>query len=349
MLERADTCELPDPDAENPSCTYAGYAVAKRSHNLLSGLALAENTTSTSVSILEDRSLTKKVLPNFTIGNNRYNLVFGQYSPCEDARSSGNILKNLLYQSNGRRCNADVNMLASTAVKQTYPGLKLETDHVYEAQTLGRFFAWLAQGTTTSVGTYSLASEEWVVEVLLGIALPGQGTGNAFVMDVTTLGVSPAWSPSPVFDAMVFGFGRSDGAAGGPFTKRRGEAHLVLVQQVINSVKGVWFKGNSPDYQRGANPTADRKLLRDSLGSYQYLQWTPPGGQAQAGPLPVTEAVWNKWMRVSNWIDLICWSFDNQFANNWGTWPGAPTNNAGGNPSLRALYARYIEDELLSI
>ncbi|KAK2051176.1 hypothetical protein LY76DRAFT_529044, partial [Colletotrichum caudatum] len=129
----------------------------------------------------------------------------------------------------------------------------------------------------------------------------------------------------------------------------RGESHLVLLQAEINFVKGTkWFKGSSPDLQRGSNPTADRKLLRNSFGPSQYLQWAPAAGQAQAGPFPVVEPVWNKWMRVSNWIDLVCWSFENQFANDWNIWPGAPTNRAG-NPSLRALYARYSEDKLLEI
>ncbi|GKT41202.1 uncharacterized protein ColSpa_01383 [Colletotrichum spaethianum] len=36
-------------------------------------------------------------------------------------------------------------------------------------------------------------------------------------------------------------------------------------------------------------------------------------------------------------------------ANFWNTWPGAPINSAGGNLSLRALYARYIEDTLLIV
>lgn len=234
------------------------------------------------------------------IGNGKYDLKFGEYAPCGDARASGNILKNLIFQSNGRRCNTDVNKIDNKAMTQQFPGTRLETDHVYEAQTLGNFFSWLGQGTGTSVGTYSLASEEWVVEVLVGMELPGQGTGNAYTMDTSPLGIGSKWNPSTVFDAMVYGFGRSDGVAGGPFTKPRGESHLVLLQKSINSAKGMWFRGKSPDLKRGASPTADRKLLQNNFGPFQYLQWTPPAGQAQPGPFPVVEPVWNKWMRVSN-------------------------------------------------
>jgi hypothetical protein len=355
MLERADSCELPEPEADNPSCNFAGYTGTKRGLGLLFSRGQpARNATwarRSEAGILEDRTLDRKWLEEVTIGKDKYDLDFQQYAPCSDAKANRNILKSLVFQSSSRRCNTDVSMVDNKAMAQTYPGMKLQTDHVYEAQTLGNFFSWLARGTGTSVGTYSLASEEWVVEVLLGLPLPGQGTGNAYVMDTTPLGVGPKWNPATVFDAMVFGFGRSDGVGVGPFTKPRGESHLVLVQKEINFVKGTkWFAGKSPALNRGDTPTADRKMLRNNFGPFQYLQWTPTAtGQTQKGPFPVIEPVWNKWMRVSNWIDLVCWSFDNQFANKWNTWPGAPTNNAGGNPSLRALYARYIEDTLVAI
>ncbi|KAK1961523.1 hypothetical protein LY78DRAFT_684773 [Colletotrichum sublineola] len=312
ILERADSCQLSDPSADNPSCNFACYIGAKRGLSFGTGLLSAEvqptrdaTALRCDAGVLQARSVSTKRLTDFVIGNDKYSLIFGKYSPCADARTDRNILKNLIFQSK----------------RATYPGTPLETDHVDEEQTLGGFYAWLARGTGTSVGTYSLALEKWVVE----------------------------WNLGPVFEIMVFSFGRSDGVAGGPFTKACGESHLVLLQTEFNFAKGTkWFKGNSPDLQRDSNPTADRQLLRNNFGPFQYLQWAPAAGQGQVGPFPVVEPEWNKWMRVSNWIDLVCWSFDNQFANDWNTWPGAPTNRVG-NSSLHALYARYIEDELFEI
>lgn len=64
-----------------------------------------------------------------------------------------------------------------------------------------------------------------------------------------------------------------------------------------------------------------------------------------------TEPVWNKWMRVSNWIDHALHEFDQQYP--WGTQPGEPTRLAPNaqnlKPSLRALYASWIDDHLKSI
>ncbi|KAL2882305.1 hypothetical protein SGCOL_002041 [Colletotrichum sp. CLE4] len=56
-------------------------------------------------------------------------------------------------------------------------------------------------------------------------------------------------------------------------------------------------------------------------------------GTGGSGPFPVVEPVWNKGMRVSNWFGLVFWEFDNY----------------KGSPSLRALYAQFIEDYLLGI
>ena len=65
------------------------------------------------------------------------------------------------------------------------------------------------------------------------------------------------------------------------------------------------------------------------------------------------DAIWNKWMRVSNWIDLVLHEFDAQYQ--WGTSniPGEP-ERTGPNPnqlkpSLRALYAKFIDERLKAI
>lgn len=49
-------------------------------------------------------------------------------------------------------------------------------------------------------------------------------------------------------------------------------------------------------------------------------------------------------MRPSNWMDLVCWAFDQSYV--WGSRVGEPSKPAGGNPSLRWLYAKYIDSVL---
>ena len=61
------------------------------------------------------------------------------------------------------------------------------------------------------------------------------------------------------------------------------------------------------------------------------------------------DTMWKKWARVSNWIDLVCYTFDQQYK--WGTDPGEPKNLAGktGQVSLRSIYAFFIDKELREI
>jgi hypothetical protein len=59
-------------------------------------------------------------------------------------------------------------------------------------------------------------------------------------------------------------------------------------------------------------------------------------------------------MRVSNWIDLVCQTFDEEYEKKegWGRGPRAknePKAPAGVKPSLRSLYAFWIDQELASI
>ena len=60
------------------------------------------------------------------------------------------------------------------------------------------------------------------------------------------------------------------------------------------------------------------------------------------------DPVWNKWMRVSNWIDLVCHVFDEEYT--WGSRAADEPKVPGGTrPSLRALYAYWIDQELAGI
>jgi hypothetical protein len=103
---------------------------------------------------------------------------------------------------------------------------------------------------------------------------------------------------------MAYGFGRSDGvdpSSKGFFTEARGEINLVLTQDAINNRKGVWFLHITPTINK-ESALADRRIIRDCVGVFDYLGFT--GG---------SEPIWEKWMRVSNWIDLVCFVFGQQY------------------------------------
>jgi hypothetical protein len=51
-------------------------------------------------------------------------------------------------------------------------------------------------------------------------------------------------------------------------------------------------------------------------------------------------------MRPSCWVDLVLYNFDLNYQ--WGTRTGEPTHQ-GGTPSLRWLYAKWIDERLATI
>lgn len=60
------------------------------------------------------------------------------------------------------------------------------------------------------------------------------------------------------------------------------------------------------------------------------------------------EAIWNKFMKVSNWIDHVFFVFDAVY--DWKARSDGPKNTkAGERPSLRSLYAYFIDSELSAI
>lgn len=70
---------------------------------------------------------------------------------------------------------------------------------------------------------------------------------------------------------------------------------------------------------------------------FRYLEYADANGKDQS--------VWDKWMIVSNWIDLVCHIFDEKYP--WGSRSAdEPQAPPGEKPSLRALYAFWIDYQL---
>ncbi|KAK1639955.1 glycosyl hydrolases family 18-domain-containing protein [Colletotrichum phormii] len=280
LEERADdACPL-YADANNPSCTLDDLA-----------------TRGTIV-----RRLTSKE-GVIDYGASELVISFGKYADCSDAKTSSNILKSIIFSTSGRQCNANMFRRATIAEAR---GVKLNTDRVYEAQTLTQFFMWLMRGPGVTVGSYTMPTVEWVLEVLLGYDLP-TAQPYSFIMNTAPLGVK--MDPATLDIVLIWGFGRSDGVGPSPFTKARGESHLVLVDEAVNSNKGKSMRQQNPRVVPEAQKVNSyRTTFREVFGVFEYLRWSPPSGTGGSGPFPVVEEpVWNKWMRVSNWFDLVLW------------------------------------------
>ncbi|KAH9230227.1 glycoside hydrolase family 18 protein [Colletotrichum gloeosporioides 23] len=317
-----------------------------------SGSISGRSSSDDIVSSLSPRQTGQKKV-NLNFGGGDVFLDFGSYAQCGDAQDSWKgryILKYVVATNPGLQCNADISLMDKPTWEAQYSAIGFETEHIYEPQMLRDFYLWLGRGSGTTVGTYSMAEPQWVDNVLIGAQLPGASPGNLFLsFDQTNLGITQNPTVDTVHNTVALGFGRSE-TQKNKFTKERTDSNLALVQWEINSGKATWMGFEKPSFNPSSDLEEDRRLLRNAMAVFSYLKFVPPGS-ATGQKYAKVEAIWNKWMRVSNWIDFVFWEFDRQFTvrGGWQAWPGAPVNNAGGNPSLRALYARFVEDSLAEI
>ena len=161
-----------------------------------------------------------------------HTLVFGRYDTCGTAKGMPEIDQYYKVHHDPNFCSVAVKKVGKT--KGTRNGVQYQTEHVYEAQTLKRFLAWLAKGGRVKAGSaHTRPTEKWVQEVLVGL-------NNPFMLiSEDVLGTPKAGDN--VFAAMTYGFGRSDG----PFGSARGLKELTLAHDVINAPKGVLFQANN--------------------------------------------------------------------------------------------------------
>ena len=117
---RADTvCELEEyiGTDDQISCNYASSTSKRTIIGVWDGVA---NET---VTVIEKRVAEKSV------GALGYEIFFGQYDECSDAKSS-TIDRNYVFQNSNAACLADVVKLTNSVVNQRMPGLQLESKFV---------------------------------------------------------------------------------------------------------------------------------------------------------------------------------------------------------------------------
>ncbi|KAI8159249.1 hypothetical protein K4K49_000750 [Colletotrichum sp. SAR 10_70] len=324
----APACVLPPADGSMSKRSLFGFLPDQLSSRslLLQGRGLAEKDTK---------------FDGFLLGGTyEVTLSMGKYMQGADAEKIPEISKFWAYKDpqNTNQCSVEVVKDANKA-----NGKKYDTEHVFEAQTVMRFLSWLSSDSGGKLGTtYKMPSAAWVVDTFLSsedskteflIVSPGKtNVGDLFTPSSGERGGA----------LIAYGFGRSDGVksiSGGQNVERipatRGNKNLALLEKEINMAKGKWFGMNrvASDYSKMNTQSIFRTEMRRGVAPFLFLGASD--GQ--------TDTIWKKWARVANWIDLVMYTFDQQYK--WGTRAGEPKNSKG-DPSMRSLWAYWIDKEL---
>ncbi|KAI0428951.1 hypothetical protein F5Y09DRAFT_311592 [Xylaria sp. FL1042] len=213
------------------------------------------------------------------------------------------------------------------------------TEHVFEGQTLLQFVNWLFdQGTYGPAPPgYTMPSQQWVENFLLGYSkgYSPQG-GKYYSFQSPRLGPASTNPPQDYFwNYMARGLG--DGV---------NQRDLVLASTKLNSMKSVLFRKDSPTVDKGGQ-NETMAWVKTVISVFEYLKW---------GPVQNTEAMWNKFLRPSNWVDLVCNEFDTQYAAYRGNRPIAgeptykdPSTNVVRQGNMRWLWKAFIDDTLATV
>ncbi|TDZ31411.1 hypothetical protein C8035_v005976 [Colletotrichum spinosum] len=289
---------------------------------------------------------------NRTIGfgfrdSSRLSFNWGTYKSGEDAHKDKNIDK-YYYLKDNAKCGSGIGIKTFQNYHRDF-----QNDHVFEVQTVSQFFAWLGDGTSDiKVGKTRKPDPEWVSDVLLReesphvykLVRPGRLAADRQAGKV--LLATPPLGET-IDNIIAYGNARSDRLpADHRLTLDKTARNFAMVQDSVNLRKGVFFGRSKPGATSSkgqATANVDREWIRSHAAVFEYLGYKPSPGETG-------EAIWNKWMRVSNWIDLVLHEFDNEYP--WGHGNLAklePARDDKAKPSLRSFYAYWIDEYLSSI
>ncbi|KAK6593441.1 glycosyl hydrolase family 18 [Botrytis cinerea] len=273
----------PSPDDDQVACTYASYSTKRDLEE--SGNGWSWPITEWLQGTPTENALEKRLTPKTamaTLNSDLYTIEIGQYKECAEAQRDSGIDKNFLFDNSGAACIPNIVQLTNSAAKQVVPGLNFE------------------RSSATLPGGWVMPSANWVAKAIMGDA----DFGTPFKMHSAQLKTRTQADGSEFpINVMTYGFGRSDGVyAGTRLTKARTQANLALLVAEVSGDKGTWFRLANPAIVVN-NKRMSQENIRNAAGVFNYLAFAPPGG----------DAIWNKWMRVSNWIDLTCYVFDTEY------------------------------------
>ncbi|KAI0971243.1 carbohydrate-binding module family 18 [Xylaria arbuscula] len=294
------------PDGDETPCP-AGI----RARDLIEGLENATFQSLLSRDELEKRD--RKVFTYQPLIGPKIDLDTGTFPNCgaaiSGARYAG-ISRYYGYDANQQNPACVPNMFMNTGNEAFFQSSQYVVEHIFEAQTLLQFIYWLSgQGTGPAAPPgYTKPNRAWVEEYLLGYNPQG---GVYFSFHSARLGPSSTNSPLDYFwNYMARGLG--DGV---------NTRDLVLANNKMNRQKETLFQIHNPKVDHGSQRET-MIYVRDVAAVFTYLAYIP-------APATNGEAIWNKFLRPSNWVDLVCHEFDAVYAN-------ARVNNpVAGEPSYR--------------
>lgn len=253
---------------------------------------------------------------------------YASYHACKEAGRNPEISKYYQYAPKPRFCGFELDKVATVNTQRVKGNMWYDTEHVFEPQTMSRFLAWLGSDKKVEGGAangWETGTVSWVISYIVDKA-------TAFKLD-NKQRLGTRTGGDPVFDVLVFGFPRSDARA--PLGQVRGSQLLTVLEHQIDMAKGKVFEAvtwHTDKTIRNAQTPDAQHDIRLKAAVFRYLHLKPKGDKA----------IWDKWMKVANWIDLVFYEFDEQYK--WGTNQGEPTAPQGQTPSLRALWAHWIDN-----
>ncbi|TPX13612.1 uncharacterized protein E0L32_006083 [Thyridium curvatum] len=204
----------------------------------------------------------------------------------------------------------------------TVPSLdNFNTEHVYEGQTLGRFFDWLIEAGSSKVPfptVYGRPNQSWMKNILNPENLNGQ---NDFQFSI------PSQGPQQGPQSLWFHIRKCVGS-------RENYGGLVLAAKGMNYRKGVLFGGKNPQIPGDGDQLND---FRNVAGVFYYM------GIGE---------IWTKFTTTSHCIEGALAEFDRQFPWRRAEAPGRQALQRPLSPlnaGLRTLYRIWISGELASI
>ena len=225
-----DACENFPGRPGEPRC--GGDTLMRRSldteYDVL-GVGVTE-VNKTHYAILEKR--TNKVLTWSTpIGN--FDLDFGDYPYCSQAISSGRVTKYYTFEDSNVVCSGEILKLNKNQVPNS---VSFQNDHVYEAQTLIKFFDFLiGRGPIALPNGYTAASADWLANYVMGV-----DPNNHYTVNGHTL-----------FEELSTNYGGFGG---------QGLANMAILDSNVNGVKGTFFGLGNPS--SNIEPTQTRTKLK---------------------------------------------------------------------------------------
>lgn len=266
-----------DDDADGGNCVYYPFAET------------ACPASGVSTRDIEKRD--KKTWDYTDSGGTSWTFESSAFPNCGKAVSNAGISKWYGYDAAQKDPSCEPSTFKKNAGTETYfKQSNYVTEHVFEWQTYVQFVEWLRGGAGPSAPAgYTMPSQAWVELAIMGVP-----TASGLHMSTARLGgdTADSWS---YLDYCIRGLGGTSNAQ-----------QLVLADGKMNRQKETFFGMHSPGVDKG-DAASTMIYVKNVAAVFTYLDYAPTPTNT------VDEAIWNKFMRSSNWIDLVSADFQTRY------------------------------------